>query len=77
MMLLPAKTVTEKLDRAMVAVGTICTLRPSKIIAIDLCDLLRAIDGPGTLSLEILNSKNDKTKQGLRPLARKANDPRL
>eukprot|EP00961_Rhodomonas_salina_P157394 2119619-Rhodomonas_salina.1 len=77
MMLLPAKNLTEKRDRAMVAVGTICALRPSEIIALDLCDLLRAIDGPGTLGLEILNCKNDKTKQGLRPRARKANDPRL
>eukprot|EP00961_Rhodomonas_salina_P163756 2205643-Rhodomonas_salina.2 len=77
MMLLPVRTVTEKQDRAMVAVGTICTLRPSEIIALDLCDLLRAIDGPGILGLEILNRKNDKTKQGLRQRVHKANDLRL
>eukprot|EP00961_Rhodomonas_salina_P283729 3834617-Rhodomonas_salina.1 len=74
MMLLETVTKVQVRDKALVSLGTIFALRPSKIIALDVCDLLFDLDCPGTLALEILKRKNDKEKRCLRPRGCKAND---
>ena len=64
---LPRTTLTLTRDIAIMAIGTMCALRVSEILRIDVCDLLWDHDGPDTLAICIWKRKNDQGKRGLYP----------
>ena len=72
---LPRTSLKMLRDLAVMAVGTVCALRPSEIMRLQLCDLLFDIDGPGTLALLLWVRKNDGNKSGLWPRILKGTVP--
>jgi integrase len=53
-------------DSAIVALGTVCALRVSEILELDVCDLLFDFE-PGTLAVRVKKRKNDQKRAGLWP----------
>jgi len=54
-------------DTLIVALGSLCALRPQEIAALDVCDMLLDHDGPGTLAVRVKKRKNDRQRHGLWP----------
>ena len=64
---LPRGSITRLRNVSIIALGTICALRPSEIMRLDVCDVIWNIDGAGTLALCLWYRKNDGPKRGLWP----------
>ena len=66
-MQLPWSTLARLRDVVMFTIGTICALRASEVVELDVCDLSWDHDGPDTLMLRIKHLKNRKFREGLFP----------
>ena len=64
-------------DVTMLCVGTICALRSSELLKLDVCDVLDGIDGKGTMGILLWKRKNDGHKRGLYPRIGQAKDASL
>ena len=64
---LPRTSISRIRNMCIMALGTVCALRPSEVMRLQPCDLVWDIDGPGTLALLLWVRKNDGNKQGLWP----------
>ena len=73
-LLAPRRSLREIRDTAIVALGTVCALRVSELIELDVCDLLFDFE-PGVLAVRVKKRKNDQKRAGLWPRLAHATNP--
>jgi hypothetical protein len=73
---LPRVTLRDVRDTLIIAIGTLCALRVSEIVQLDLCDVLFDFDSPGVMALRIKRRKNDTKRAGLWPRIGLPSNPR-
>jgi integrase len=71
----PRSTLRDIRDITIVALGTVCALRVSELIELDVCDLLFDFE-PNTMAVRVKKRKNDQKRAGLWPRVGRASCPR-
>ena len=72
----PRTSLRDLRDSAIVALGTVCALRVSELIELDVCDLLFDFE-PGMLAVRVKKRKNDQKRAGLWPRVGRASNPQF
>ena len=72
---MPRTSATSVRNILIVALGTICALRPSEITELDVCDVLFNFDAPDVMALCIKRRKNDQRRGGLWPRIGRPQNP--
>jgi len=72
----PRQSLRDLRDTTIVALGTVCALRVSELVELDVCDLLFDFE-PGTLAIRVKKRKNDQKRAGLWPRIGQATNPQF
>jgi integrase len=76
-MSLPRPTLTTTRDTLIVALGTVCAMRVSELVDLDVCDVLFDFDAPHVAAIRIKKRKNDQKRAGLWPRLGPAHHPQF
>jgi integrase len=74
---MPRPTLTNVRDALIVALGTVCAMRVSEILDLDVCDVLFNFDAPQVMAVRIKKRKNDHKRAGLWPRVGPARHPQF